>query len=381
MPVTKNQARALASMRAKRHPKKRSYHVKHNMMGIKGKGAYALEGNQLAVDSVPDFQVKKRETIIYHREYITDLVSSSSAATFLNTTFNINPGLAATFPWLSAVAGNYEEYELMGMVFEVKSISSDALNSTNTALGYVAAAVQYNANGAPFVTKQQIENYEFAVSCKPSQSIICPVECDRKETTFGSILNVRTGAVSGTQDLRLYDWGVLNLVSGGFQGTSVKFAELWCSYKVRLLKPRLNMTGLNYGDHYHSAGTNLSTTYYFDSPIPAVSSSSNFGTVLTNTTITIPSWYTGGVMVLYALKGNSTAYSAVTFTPSAGAVALNIVAQNTLPYSAINVTSTGQYQSYFVSCTNGGLLTVSGGTLVASPTAFDLYIVSIPFNN
>jgi hypothetical protein len=86
-------------------------------------------------------------------------------------------------------------------------------------------------------------------------------------------------------------------------------------------------------------------------------------------------------MVLYALKGNSTAYSAVTFTPSAGAVALNIVAQNTLPYSAINVTSTGQYQSYFVSCTNGGLLTVSGGTLVASPTAFDLYIVSIPFNN
>jgi hypothetical protein len=39
------------------------------------------------------------------------------------------------FPWLSNIAQNFESYKLRGLVFEFKSMSGDALTSTNTALG------------------------------------------------------------------------------------------------------------------------------------------------------------------------------------------------------------------------------------------------------
>jgi hypothetical protein len=40
-----------------------------------------------------------------------------------------------------------------GLVFEYKSMSADALNSVNTALGQVIMSVQYDAANLPFVNK------------------------------------------------------------------------------------------------------------------------------------------------------------------------------------------------------------------------------------
>lgn len=57
-----------------------------------------------------------------------------------------------------------------GMYLEYRTMSADALNSTNTALGQVIMSAQYNAGNPDFTNKQEMENYEGGVSVKPSQS-------------------------------------------------------------------------------------------------------------------------------------------------------------------------------------------------------------------
>ena len=62
------------------------------------------------------------------------------------------------------------------MLFEFRTMSADALNSVNTALGQVIMATDYNAANPPFGQKSEMENYEFGQSCKPSESQIHPIE-------------------------------------------------------------------------------------------------------------------------------------------------------------------------------------------------------------
>lgn len=81
------------------------------------------------------YNFKRQRTIITHREYIADIVTGPDAGSFSYVTYSINPGSTNLFPWLSNIAQNFESYKMLGLVFEYKSMSADALNSVNTALG------------------------------------------------------------------------------------------------------------------------------------------------------------------------------------------------------------------------------------------------------
>ena len=67
-----------------------------------------------------------------------------SADVFKIDSYLINAANPKTFPWLSQIAANYEQYDIEGMVF-----SADALNSTKTALGTVMMATQYDVLDEP----------------------------------------------------------------------------------------------------------------------------------------------------------------------------------------------------------------------------------------
>ena len=117
-----------------------------------------------------------KSVIIRHREYLDDIVSSATPNTFKLQNFYINPGDRITFPWLSQIADSFEHYRIRGMIFEFRSMSADALNSTNTALGQVIMATAYNSALPNFNNKYEMENYEFGVSTKPSCSLMHPIE-------------------------------------------------------------------------------------------------------------------------------------------------------------------------------------------------------------
>lgn len=225
--------------------KKRSYNRKRrgrvDYFGdtIMGYGAYrkGRGGSKVLAGNPPTVQNSSGGFIIRHREYIGDMPSSVA---FQNYIFTLNPGLNQTFPWLASLAENFEEWVPRGIIFEYKTTSSDSVVSTNAnaGLGTVIMATEYNPYNGAFGNKQQMENYEFAKSCKPSVSMLHAVECSKYKNPMGSYF-IRTGDVPSGQDKRLYDLGDFQIAAVGMQSNNTVIGELWCSYEIELRKPRI----------------------------------------------------------------------------------------------------------------------------------------------
>lgn len=215
-------------------------YLKDKIMSMFGSGDYVTgpmpKSNVLMNDAqIPKFSGGRTAVTITHREYLGDLYSSPVAGAFSIQKFSLNPGLPASFPWLSEIAANFQQYRWNGVVYEFRSMSSDALNSVNTALGTVTFSTNYDATDPAFTNKQQMENTEFAVSCKPSVNMMHGIECARSQSTL-SELYVRTGAPPTGSDKRMYDMGTTYIATQGCQGTSVNLGEIWVTYSVTFLK-------------------------------------------------------------------------------------------------------------------------------------------------
>lgn len=350
---------------------------------ITGFGDYHVIKNSLVypdIDQVPQFSVGDRITRIRHREFIKDITSSSVAGQFNVEVFPIQPGLSGSYPWLSAIAENYSQYHVAGQIYEFKTTSVDALNSTNTALGTVIMATNYNVNDIPFQNKQQMENYEFSVSCKPSESLVHPIECDMSQTPV-NVLYVRNTPTAATSfDLRMSDLGNFQIATVGMQAASVQVGELWVSYDIILLKPKLTST-TDVGDHFE-LGVSVTDTLMFGAN-PIRSSTSDLGATIdtANSIIEIPASYTGNLMIAYELDfTNITSWVAPIFTSlSASIVPLNLLELNTVNQAQMQGTVDGLIAYAFFSVVNGGQIQASLLALgTATTVSGDLLIYSFP---
>ena len=94
--------------------------------------------------------------------------------------FYFNPGLETTFPWLSSVARNYQEYRTNGAVFEYITRSSGLPYQPDGSvnLGTVVLTTQYNCADPGFPTRQSAENTQYTVTTSPGQSALHPIECN-----------------------------------------------------------------------------------------------------------------------------------------------------------------------------------------------------------
>jgi hypothetical protein len=99
-------------------------------------------------------------------------------------------------------------------------------------------ATQYNSLTPAFPDKRTMENYEFANSCKPSLTMMHPVECAKNQTPV-DFLYIRTGAIATGSDQRLYDLGQFFIATQGMQANAGVIGELWCTFEVELYKPKL----------------------------------------------------------------------------------------------------------------------------------------------
>lgn len=198
----------------------------------------ALATNGEVGGEVPYMHSSGARVRVAHREYIGDLYSSTAAFTII--TFTINPGMNETFPWLSYIANNFTNYRMLGMCVEFKSEGSSYSNVAG--LGYVAIATQYNVNEVTFTDKRSMLNYEFSTSGKPSDSMIHCVECKPYEIGDGT-RGVRSGTIENVQDLRLYDLGKFSVAVGGNTTGSTVIGELWLTYDVEFLLPKMIDSG------------------------------------------------------------------------------------------------------------------------------------------
>lgn len=215
-----------------------------------GQGDYTEVPNTVPIDSntlmgvqtpeaaqVPAMHRDKGATRITHREYIGDIPMTTD---FACTTYEISPVNGALFPWLKYPASAFSEYSVSGLIFEVKSLAANAIAGTNAGMGSITAYVNYDVYANAPRSKVEANNAMFAVSCKPSESMMCPVECDPSENP-AKIL--RIGQV-GTEDSdrHFYSIGNLQIITQGASAPYPAAAELWATYDIYLYKPVL--TGL-----------------------------------------------------------------------------------------------------------------------------------------
>lgn len=178
---------------------------------------------------------------VRHREFIRDVITGD-AFTPVNLAYRINPCSRSTFPWLSSIAENFEQWVPHGIVFEFVSTCGNAVSSNAAPLGSVSLVTQYNVMAPRLRSKAQILNNYYAVSGKSSESLMHAVECDPSELPqriLWTQVSPGEGQTARPGDDRLYDLGYFTYYATGSlsQYTS---GELWVTYDISLLKPRLD---------------------------------------------------------------------------------------------------------------------------------------------
>lgn len=350
-----------------------------SLSGIIGAGDYKVDENSLLTSPVPTFKNDTRTIRISHKEYLQDI---NSSILFNDLSFAIQPGSSSTFPWLSRIASNYTQYRMRGLIFEFRSTSATALNSINTALGAVIMSTQYNVGNPAFVTKQQMENYEFAVSGRPSVDMIHPVECSMAEQPY-NIFYVRDSAVPSGQDPKLYDMGNFQIATVGMQAASV-IGELWVSYDIEFFKPRLPGIRLGlftqlYNSTYTNAaplGTGIQTSVV--SGIP-------FTITGTGTIINLdPSIGSGDYILTLIWTGVAAAWTAPSVVLSSNASANTAFGADTLsivasPPTAVVTAVAAINYAFKVNgyAAAGATLTITGGLYPTVGTNLSLYLACV----
>lgn len=207
---------------------------------ISGMGGYGYTGSGSYNDLVnaPAGADTADNLTITLREYITDVTVPVTAGAFQNITWSLNPGIQSVFPWLSQIAGNYDEYEFKQLVFEYKP-TIDASTVGNGQTGTIMLVTQYNPGQQAFTDKEAILQTFGSQSAKLTEPAIHGVECDPAKMNDKQ-LYVRGGPVAVGEDIKTYDHGVLNLAILGapsaFAGQQC--GELYVYYTVTLKKKR-----------------------------------------------------------------------------------------------------------------------------------------------
>lgn len=205
-----------------------------------GHGDYNFKMNSLINSpstAIPTFgKDGKRGVRITEREYIGDVLASgalvSNATVFNNSSYAMTPSDPRTFPWLSSIASNFDQWEPNGLVFEFISTSSE-FNGNSQALGTVILAVDYDNFDTLYSSKIQMEDAEGAISIKSADSCAAGVECDPSERPVKLLY---TRSVGNDTETNLCSLGNFQIATQGASVSGVVLGELWVTYDITFYK-------------------------------------------------------------------------------------------------------------------------------------------------
>ena len=264
--------------------------------------------------------------IICKNEFISDLFARDNVytvgvnastekrgITFFSMKYDINPGLAKTFPWLSQIAGNYEEYEFKTLKFVYKSdlthIQTTGSSGTG-AIGMLLLAANYNVETQPYQTKNEmIADVNHVMTGTPLENIRLHLECESiGQNTHGKYTRVKPLAPG--QDVTDYDMAQVQLGLANLPASlyNQRLGELWVEYEVILSKPRnKNNEATNVkSDLYVTGQRNVPSSW----PLGGVNGqlSGWYNTLETqlqvrqnNIDIFFPPWYNGAVEIIFTV--------------------------------------------------------------------------------
>lgn len=221
----------------------RNHPEKMKKLRLKGSGEYRLMSNSLVsgggveLENAQIMPAGPRSVRIIYREYLGDVYTHpTSAGAFNLASYDINPGLVSTFPWLSPIAQQYEQWTPNGIAFEFKSTSSEYV--ATQALGSVIMATEYDQLDSAFANKQEMLNSAYANEFKPSCDGLHGVECAREDRPL-QILYVRAQTVPTSGDIRDYDCGRFSIATQGGATANLNLGSLYVHYDITFRKEQL----------------------------------------------------------------------------------------------------------------------------------------------
>jgi len=195
-----------------------------------------MKGNSASEAFVPKFDNKGTNGIrVREREFLGNIVSSSSVGAFNNVTYPLTPTSSMTFPWLSTVASQFDQWEPNGIVFEFVTTSSD-FNGSAQGLGSITMATDYDVLDAPYTSKVVMANADYSSSCKPSVNQYHGIECDPMQRPYRTMYtrSLARGLLNNNT------LGLFQVASTGVSAASVTLGELWVSYDITFYKKQLD---------------------------------------------------------------------------------------------------------------------------------------------
>lgn len=177
---------------------------------------------------------------ITHRERVADIIAASDSKFHVNE-FRINPGIERTFPWLSQLAANYEEYEFEQLVFEYEGHQMVGLKNTLDLQGQIMCATQFNTRAKAFTDRHEIMAYPHANHTTLNGRLAHGVEADPGKISGEGHKYIRLGGLETDDDMRDYDHAKFTLAQNNVPSDlyDKEVGQLFVYYTVRLFKPKL----------------------------------------------------------------------------------------------------------------------------------------------
>jgi len=318
----------------------------------------------------PRIVASRDKSRIVHRELIAN-VSGAATAAFTNAlSFALNPGLSASFPWLSTQAQAWETYRFNKLRFCYYT------RTGSTTVGSLQLVPDYDASDPAPTSEQIASSYEDVVEDVPWKDLCCDLRPSAMHS-MGPKKFIRTGPAPAGTDIKNYDCGNLFVDTVDSAGAA-SWGKLWVEYDVDLYTPQLTPSGAGVSSSQHLQGATPTTANMLGAAPTTVANSSPLVTVV-GQVITFN--VAGRFLVVYNAAAGSLTSSA---NPAVGA-GNKFVTSYGSGYNGIGA-STGyaldgsagaDYAiSALVDTVIGGTLTFA--TTVVGGSAAELFVVSVP---
>lgn len=298
---------------------------------------------------------------IIHRELVSSVVGSTAFA--VPTSFALNPGLAASFPWLATQAQSWETYRFSKLRY---------CYYTRTGSGTPGSCMlvpDYDAlDGAP-ESEQIASSYEDVKEDVPWKDQCCELR-PAAMFSMGPKKFIRTGAAPAGSDLKTYDAGQLFVCT--VDGTAVNWGKLWVEYDVTFYTPQLPPAG-SVGSSQMHLTTTAPTSAAFVGVAPVVQpGSASFATVSGN----VITFLQGGKYLVAYLAAATTVTVVADAAVSVGSSIIGAQSQGNNGFYYVG-NATGNFSATaLVSMLPGGTITFDDTVVTGS--AADLYIALVP---
>lgn len=344
-----------------------------------GSGDYTLgelpAHNTLIKGKIPSaVNFGEKSVRMCHREYVGDIFTGINIGEFNVQSFPVNASYSATFPYLAAIAAQFEQYKFHGLIFEFVSTCSNYINGSS--LGSIILASQFNTSLPDFISKSQMENCENAISARMDRNVLYGVECASQVQNWYYTRHIGAGAGLNSNVANIYDLCDFQIATvGGGVPENTSIGEMWVSYDVELTGPR--MPDLRSG-YYH-----LSSTDYTNAlPLGANRREKAFGylsgATATSSVIRLNNTTIGDVIsISMRWKGTGSVSGSIGFLTE-GLTEFPFLSGTTHEVGS-TTGNTYMYTSYYTITSRAAYITVSSGSLPTGGTNMDVVITSMAY--